>query len=110
MQSIQLRTSHDCKVHLCASVPCGQPDDDCVHVPATAVIPRASELDLQDVAGKGPLGRCATAARFWLLECCWMRLFRSTCQENQELHRVLGLLPMLLFQKEASQVLKWRRE
>ena len=65
-----LLESHDCKVHLCASVPCGQPDDDCVHVPATAVIPRASELDLQDVAGKGPLGRCATAARFWSVAGC----------------------------------------
>ena len=60
-----LLESHECKVHLCAQVPCGQADEDCVHVPATAIIPRIHELDLQDVAGKGPWGRCATAARFW---------------------------------------------
>ena len=54
----------ECRVHLCAAAPCGQPDDDCLHVVASAVIPRASDLDLQDVAGKGPVARCATAA--WL--------------------------------------------
>ena len=55
----------DCRIHLCAQQPCGQPDEDCLHVFATAVIPRARELDLQEVAGRGPLARCATAAWFW---------------------------------------------
>ena len=65
-----LLESHECKVHLCAQVPCGQADEDCVHVPATAVIPRIHELDLQDVAGRGPWGRCATAAKFWGVAGC----------------------------------------
>ena len=54
----------DCKVHLCASRPCGQPDDDCLHAVASAIIPRHVDFDLQDAVGKGPLARCATAA--WL--------------------------------------------
>lgn len=54
----------DCRVHLCSQTPCGQPDDDCTHVVAAAVIPRHLEFDLQDEAGKGPVARCATAA--WL--------------------------------------------
>eukprot|EP00438_Fugacium_kawagutii_P005702 Skav227832 [mRNA] locus=scaffold948:391182:404479:+ [translate_table: standard] len=54
----------ECKVHLCAQRPCGQPDDDCLHAVASAVIPRHLDFDLQDAAGKGPLARCATAA--WL--------------------------------------------
>ena len=53
-----------CCVHLCAARPCTQPDDDCLHVIASAVVPRTAEYDLQDAAGKGPLARCATAA--WL--------------------------------------------
>eukprot|EP00435_Cladocopium_sp_Y103_P015205 s4477_g3.t1 len=54
----------ECKVHLCAQVPCGQPDDDCLHAVAAAVVPRNTDYDLQDAAGRGPLARCATAA--WL--------------------------------------------
>ena len=54
----------ECRVHLCAQRPCGQPDDDCLHAVASAVIPRSTDFDLQDAAGKGPLARCATAA--WL--------------------------------------------
>eukprot|EP00438_Fugacium_kawagutii_P010033 Skav212665 [mRNA] locus=scaffold1227:565246:577475:+ [translate_table: standard] len=54
----------ECRVHLCSQRPCGQPDDDCLHAVASAVIPRTAEFDLQDAAGKGPLARCATAA--WL--------------------------------------------
>ena len=53
-----------CCVHLRAAHPCTQPDDDCLHVIASAVVPRTAEYDLQDAAGKGPLARCATAA--WL--------------------------------------------
>ena len=55
---------HECRVHLCGSTPCGQPDDDCIHVLATAIIPRIREMDLQEAAGRGPLARCTTAA--WL--------------------------------------------
>ena len=55
---------HECRVHLCGSTPCGQPDDDCIHALATAIIPRNREMDLQEAAGRGPLARCATAA--WL--------------------------------------------
>ena len=54
----------ECKVHLCANHPCGQPDDDCLHVVASALIPRTVDYDIQDAAGKGPIARCATAA--WL--------------------------------------------
>ena len=54
----------DCRVLLCSQRPCGQPDDDCLHAVAAAVVPRDIEFDLQDAAGKGPLARCATAA--WL--------------------------------------------
>eukprot|EP00435_Cladocopium_sp_Y103_P039209 s1779_g10.t1 len=54
----------ECRVHLCAQRPCGQPDDDCLHAVAAAVIPRHLEFDLQDAAGKGPFARCASAA--WL--------------------------------------------
>eukprot|EP00438_Fugacium_kawagutii_P005224 Skav210772 [mRNA] locus=scaffold3765:47814:54705:+ [translate_table: standard] len=54
----------ECRVHLCSQRPCGQPDDDCLHVVASAVIPRQVDFDLQDAAGKGPFARCATAA--WL--------------------------------------------
>lgn len=55
----------DCRVHLCSQRPCGQPDEDCLHVVASAVIPRNVDFDLQDAAGKGPLARCATAAWLW---------------------------------------------
>ena len=54
----------ECRVHLCVQHPCGQPDDDCMHAVAAAVIPRGMEFDLQDAAGKGPMARCATAAWF----------------------------------------------
>eukprot|EP00438_Fugacium_kawagutii_P016374 Skav203835 [mRNA] locus=scaffold4932:42892:55316:- [translate_table: standard] len=54
----------ECRVHLCATHPCGQQDDDCLHAVASATIPRHLDFDLQDAAGKGPLARCATAA--WL--------------------------------------------
>eukprot|EP00438_Fugacium_kawagutii_P035674 Skav231659 [mRNA] locus=scaffold823:44885:57127:- [translate_table: standard] len=54
----------ECRVHLCSQRPCGQPDDDCLHAVASAVIPRHLDFDLQDAAGKGPMARCATAA--WL--------------------------------------------
>ena len=54
----------ECRVHLCAQRPCGQPDEDCLHAVASAVIPRDREFDLQDAAGRGPLARCATAT--WL--------------------------------------------
>lgn len=53
----------DCRIHLCAQQPCGRPDEDCLHVSATAVIP--SSTSIQEVAGRGPLARCATAAWFW---------------------------------------------
>eukprot|EP00438_Fugacium_kawagutii_P005313 Skav210287 [mRNA] locus=scaffold475:3020:13981:- [translate_table: standard] len=54
----------ECRVHLCSQQPCGQPDDDCLHAVASAVIPRHVDFDLQDAAGKGPFARCASAA--WL--------------------------------------------
>ena len=36
-----------------------------VHVALSAVAPRSAEVDLQETAGKGPLGRCWTATSFW---------------------------------------------
>ena len=50
-------------IHLCACDPCGCPDEDAHHVLASAIIPRATELDLQETAGKGPVGRCICGSR-----------------------------------------------
>ena len=65
----------ECRVHLCSSHPCGQPDDDCMHAVASAVVARNTDFDLQDAAGRGPLARCATAA--WLFGYTGCGLFGS---------------------------------
>ncbi|CAK9023326.1 unnamed protein product [Durusdinium trenchii] len=53
----------DCRVHLCSQTPCGQPDDDCTHVVAAAVIPRHLEFDLQD-EGEDEMGCQAESVAF----------------------------------------------
>lgn len=61
--------AYNLEVHLCASNPCGLEDDDCLHVCASCPVPRTTELDLQETAGRGPFGRCAVATWFWGCRC-----------------------------------------
>lgn len=56
-------------LHLCACDPCSNQEEDVHHVLASAIIPRAMELDLQETAGKGPVGRCIMATKFWGCKC-----------------------------------------
>ena len=63
--------SMGCVVHLCSEDPCSMPEEEGWHVMASAVIPRAQAYDLQEAAGKGPLGRCLMATRFWGCRGCF---------------------------------------
>ena len=63
--------SASCCVHLCAEDPCGAPEEEGWHVFASAVIPRNQAYDLQEAAGRGPLGRCMVATRFWGCRGCF---------------------------------------
>jgi len=63
--------SAGCSVHLCAEDPCGAPEEEGWHVFASAVIPRNQAYDLQEAAGRGPLGRCMVATRFWGCRGCF---------------------------------------
>lgn len=57
------------EIHLCAGEPCTLHEDDCFHVQVSAVIPRDTELDLHEAAGRGPIGRCVVATWFWGCRC-----------------------------------------
>lgn len=61
--------AHQMELHLCSSDPCTAGEDDVFHVAASAIIPRSEDLDLQEVAGRGPLGRCMVATKFWGCQC-----------------------------------------
>ena len=56
-------------LHLCSADPCTSGEDDMFHVMASAIIPRVEDLDLQEAAGRGPLGRCMVATKFWGCQC-----------------------------------------
>ena len=57
------------EIHLCAGDPCTLHEDDCFHIQASATIPRDTELDLHEAAGRGPIGRCVVATWFWGCRC-----------------------------------------
>lgn len=57
------------EIHLCAGEPCTLHENDCFHVQVSAVIPRDTELDLHEAAGRGPIGRCVVATWFWGCRC-----------------------------------------
>lgn len=59
--------SYGMEIHLCSTHPCGSNEDDCVHITACATIPRSVELNLQEEAGRGPIGRCCVAT--WFIGC-----------------------------------------
>ena len=50
------------RVHLCAAAPCTEPAQDMVHAPRSAVVARDEEVDLLELAGRGPLCRLARVA------------------------------------------------
>ena len=52
----------NCAVHLCAQDPCTAPEAAQVHIRASATVPQDREVDLQELAGRGP---CGDAVR-WL--------------------------------------------
>ena len=57
--------------HMCAEDPCGAPEEEGWHVQASAVIPRNQAYDLQEAAGRGALGGCLMATRFWGCRGCF---------------------------------------
>ena len=63
----------ECRVHLCAQQPCTAEDEQAVHVGTSAVISQAQEVDLQDLAGRGPWARCAILT--WFCSCLWCTCF-----------------------------------
>ncbi|CAE7767408.1 unnamed protein product [Symbiodinium sp. CCMP2592] len=65
----------NCRVHLCSQSPCTAPEAAEVHVTSSSVVPREVELDLTELAGKGPFGRCLTAT--WLLSAQGYYLWKS---------------------------------
>ena len=69
----------NCAIHLCSQDPCTAPEAAQVHIKASSVIPQDREIDLQDLAGRGPWGRCAVLTSFcgglWC-GCCRKSLVR----------------------------------
>ena len=69
----------NCAIHLCSQDPCTAPEAAQVHIKASSVIPQDWEIDLQDLAGRGPWGRCAVLTSFcgglWC-GCCRKSLVR----------------------------------
>ncbi|CAE7617473.1 kptA [Symbiodinium sp. CCMP2592] len=47
----------ECRIHLCAHQPCTAEGEPAIHVGTSAVVPQVQELDLQDLAGRGPWAR-----------------------------------------------------
>ena len=78
--------AYNLEVHLCACDPCGLDDDDCLHVGASSIIPRTTELDLQETAGRGPFGRCAVATWFWGCRCA---PFTAVWRFGKSIHRCM---------------------
>ena len=64
----------NCTVHLCASDPCGALDLPHFHIGVSAI----EEVDLQDLAGRGPWARCANLT--WLCRLFWCRCCRNSGQ------------------------------
>ena len=44
------------RIHCCSDMPC--PEVDCLHATAVALVPRAKTVDVGDLDGRGPGGRC----------------------------------------------------
>ena len=78
--------AYNLELHLCACDPCGLDDDDCLHVGASSIIPRTTELDLQETAGRGPFGRCAVATWFWGCRCA---PFTAVWRFGKSIHRCM---------------------
>ena len=53
-----------CVVHLCASHPCTAPEAAELHVGASGVAPQHVDVDLNELAGRGPFCRALFASRF----------------------------------------------
>ena len=66
-----------CVVHLCSSSPCGAEHLPYQHVSMSAIVPQEQEVDLSDLAGRGPWGRCANLT--WLFGLLWCRGCRKGC-------------------------------
>ena len=81
-----------CRVHLCSQSPCTAPEAAEVHVTSSAVVPREVEIDLTELAGKGPFGRCLTAT--WLLSAqgfyFWKWLGGGACSLRRKCCRLCG--------------------
>lgn len=67
---------------MCAHDPCTGPQEGQVHIKASAIIPQEQEIDMQELAGRGPWGRCAAITGFCgLLWCrCCRRSGRRCCR------------------------------
>ena len=63
----------NCAVHLCAQDPCTAPEVAQVHIRASATVPQDREVNLQELAGRGPWGRCAVITSFCGI--LWCRCF-----------------------------------
>ena len=82
----------NCRVHLCSQSPCTAPEAAEVHVTSSAVVPREIEIDLTELAGKGPFGRCLIAT--WLLSAqgfyFWKWLGGGACSLRRKCCRLCG--------------------
>ena len=65
------------QVHLCASDPCTAPDAAAVHALRSAVVDPDAQVDLAEIAGRGPRARCYLATR---LMYAWMRARECWCK------------------------------
>ena len=79
----------ECKVHLCSQRPCTAMQEHPLHVAASAIVPQSQELDLQDLAGRGPWARCALLT--WFFGLLWCRCCRQgTWRVTRSLGRCCG--------------------
>ncbi|CAE8587712.1 unnamed protein product [Polarella glacialis] len=67
-------------VHLCAADPCSSPDACAIHVLASAIVPQDQDLDVTDIANKGPLGRCCTFVL--CLSSLWLKMWACCCRKS----------------------------
>ena len=55
-----------CAVHLCSADPCTAPEAAEIHVMSSAVSPQSAEVDLSELAGRGPISRTLNATWFMM--------------------------------------------
>ena len=55
-------------MHLCSSDPCSSPEAAELHVQASSVVPQSVDVDLNELAGRGPVCRAFNASKFVALQ------------------------------------------